>query len=102
MLREPGFKNPRCETCREPTGRALSHNPFAPLHSSDVITIKRKTAFAIEHFGANLDSPHTKVRGKLVDPEVLGIVFCPLDSPCLLYTSPSPRDRTRSRMPSSA
>ena len=22
--------------------------------------------------------------------------------PCLLYTSPSPRDRTRSRMPSSA
>ena len=24
------------------------------------------------------------------------------DYPCLLYTSPSPRDRTRSRMPSSA
>ena len=31
--------------------------------------------------------------------------FCPADSVnsiCLLYTSPSPRDRTRSRMPSSA
>ena len=27
----------------------------------------------------------------------------PIDiDPCLLYTSPSPRDRTRSRMPSSA
>ena len=26
----------------------------------------------------------------------------PEDIPCLLYTSPSPRDRTRSRMPSSA
>ena len=25
-----------------------------------------------------------------------------IDSTCLLYTSPSPRDRTRSRMPSSA
>ena len=25
-----------------------------------------------------------------------------LSVPCLLYTSPSPRDRTRSRMPSSA
>ena len=25
-----------------------------------------------------------------------------LAKPCLLYTSPSPRDRTRSRMPSSA
>ena len=38
-------------------------------------------------------------------------MFCmggPMDTymekeyPCLLYTSPSPRDRTRSRMPSSA
>ena len=28
-------------------------------------------------------------------------VSAPLE-PCLLYTSPSPRDRTRSRMPSSA
>ena len=27
--------------------------------------------------------------------------LCP-NTPCLLYTSPSPRDRTRSRMPSSA
>ena len=26
----------------------------------------------------------------------------PTDKTCLLYTSPSPRDRTRSRMPSSA
>ena len=26
----------------------------------------------------------------------------PPQTPCLLYTSPSPRDRTRSRMPSSA
>ena len=25
-----------------------------------------------------------------------------IELPCLLYTSPSPRDRTRSRMPSSA
>ena len=28
--------------------------------------------------------------------------FAPLNNTCLLYTSPSPRDRTRSRMPSSA
>ena len=34
-----------------------------------------------------------------------GILFCPASGrqyTCLLYTSPSPRDRTRSRMPSSA
>ena len=28
--------------------------------------------------------------------------FDDVGQPCLLYTSPSPRDRTRSRMPSSA
>ena len=34
---------------------------------------------------------------------LLGISFCITSSIyCLLYTSPSPRDRTRSRMPSSA
>ena len=31
----------------------------------------------------------------------LAVVLAEIDS-CLLYTSPSPRDRTRSRMPSSA
>ena len=31
-----------------------------------------------------------------------GTYILPPDPSCLLYTSPSPRDRTRSRMPSSA
>ena len=30
------------------------------------------------------------------------MVYVPEHEDCLLYTSPSPRDRTRSRMPSSA
>ena len=35
--------------------------------------------------------------------EALGVtVLNPCDKPCLLYTSPSPRDRQKSRMPSSA
>ena len=34
----------------------------------------------------------TKTAGGIIIP----------DTACLLYTSPSPRDRTRSRMPSSA
>ena len=33
---------------------------------------------------------------------VLGEAMEPVAMVCLLYTSPSPRDRTRSRMPSSA
>ena len=32
----------------------------------------------------------------------LGLQFNGKNNGCLLYTSPSPRDRTRSRMPSSA
>ena len=32
----------------------------------------------------------------------VGIAHCRWRTTCLLYTSPSPRDRTRSRMPSSA
>ena len=35
-------------------------------------------------------------------PVVQGLKQANQDSDCLLYTSPSPRDRTRSRMPSSA
>ena len=31
-----------------------------------------------------------------------GAISCEAYNHCLLYTSPSPRDRTRSRMPSSA
>ena len=40
----------------------------------------------------------------LIDPlsAVMLVVVTSVSSFCLLYTSPSPRDRTRSRMPSSA
>ena len=37
-----------------------------------------------------------------VDTEATGLQIPERDKFCLLYTSPSPRDRTRSRMPSSA
>ena len=37
---------------------------------------------------------------KILEKYILGEGY--MDETCLLYTSPSPRDRTRSRMPSSA
>ena len=40
-------------------------------------------------------------RQMLRQPEVGGLIIF-ASNICLLYTSPSPRDRTRSRMPSSA
>ena len=42
-----------------------------------------------------IDSPHLSYQEKVEK-------FLLLLEGCLLYTSPSPRDRTRSRMPSSA
>ena len=51
-----------------------------------------------------LDKPFAAVEGAvkgfLFDSQSCG--QCALGETCLLYTSPSPRDRTRSRMPSSA
>jgi len=44
-----------------------------------------------------------KIRVKIIDRTQLILdIFAKRAYSCLLYTSPSPRDRTRSRMPSSA
>ena len=45
-----------------------------------------------------LDLSYVELTAQERDEAVLKV----LDTLCLLYTSPSPRDRTRSRMPSSA
>ena len=39
--------------------------------------------------------------GRNID-RVIAYIQMKMNTACLLYTSPSPRDRTRSRMPSSA
>ena len=55
-------------------------------------SLYRVTGRWTNHDGRALDL--AELRG---EPVVLAMVYT-----CLLYTSPSPRDRTRSRMPSSA
>ena len=50
----------------------------------------------------SLGLPVTKVEDLTGFPECLEGRVKTLHPRCLLYTSPSPRDRTRSRMPSSA
>ena len=57
-----------------------------PATSSVVTTTKTITATVSSPVTTSVSSP----------------VTTSVSSPCLLYTSPSPRDRTRSRMPSSA
>ena len=46
--------------------------------------------------------PLIKAMVECLQPEPMKTIADPACGTCLLYTSPSPRDRTRSRMPSSA
>ena len=55
--------------------------------------------FAVDGLGAAVDLPLEGLRITVVGEAHLD---AELRQGCLLYTSPSPRDRTRSRMPSSA
>ena len=76
---------------RRPTRSTLDRSSAA----SDVY--KRQV---LEDAGVKLSSVASKVLSKsgreMIDALIAG------ERDCLLYTSPSPRDRTRSRMPSSA
>ena len=49
-----------------------------------------------------LGEQETAIEIEIEDPEEVNIKIGDMEITCLLYTSPSPRDRTRSRMPSSA
>ena len=68
--------------------------PLTTSETIDAIIVKFK-----ERFGAELSVNDSVIRNIEALPEGLygSIVYI-----CLLYTSPSPRDRQKSRMPSSA
>ena len=56
---------------------------------------------------AKVATPASKLRARVLDVladegYIRGYSLVEKPGACLLYTSPSPRDRTRSRMPSSA
>ena len=76
-------------------GRALDtlyENGVTELFA--IVASKALSTFDIDHRFVHLDSSTFSLHGDY-DTETD-------DEHCLLYTSPSPRDRTRSRMPSSA
>ena len=58
------------------------------------------TYLAIQRFSKCQNEKDILAETTTVQPKVLPTVS--IEQSCLLYTSPSPRDRTRSRMPSSA
>ena len=106
---------------KEATGAVavLSDSDFnsGKIVSSDELLAGKVAGLVITNNGGNPDSaPNIRIRGgaslNASNNPLIVIDGIPLDivSPagvsnpftCLLYTSPSPRDRTRSRMPSSA
>ena len=56
----------------------------------------------IDNIRINLSSRLSELRLLITDKVRIRQMAINQDNNCLLYTSPSPRDRTRSRMPSSA
>ena len=66
------------------------------------LTFARDGAFVLVHAGQ--DEAAAKDTADLVEQAggKAAVAIGDLADPCLLYTSPSPRDRQKSRMPSSA
>ena len=74
------------------TGKEFRIVEFLALRKGSVLS---KTAF-LSHLYGGMDEP---------EPKIIDVFICKLRRKleiCLLYTSPSPRDRLLSRMPSSA
>ena len=70
---------------------------------NQIMTIERPHAilhFTDPRFWGWLYALEKRIRAKI--PLTYLNIWDDIPYPCLLYTSPSPRDRTRSRMPSSA
>ena len=87
-----------------PTRRAIFSAPAAVVYRG--LTAKRLKELNVDFVDIDDvndegllydDAGMEKIYEKFRDAKVDGLFV-----PCLLYTSPSPRDRTRSRMPSSA
>ena len=89
------------------TGVDLGDRPFTPqqtvLSSSELFSVRLEPIesdlqlIVKARMGERVPTPTIASNG-----DALVVSFSGLTGPCLLYTSPSPRDRTRSRMPSSA
>ena len=101
-----GITHDRCETVADEMrsktlSDSLSRNAVTEA-SSLMSTVSRVRAPSHCAASASKSSPACRLVAVTCHPRSRKRVVRPRPKPCLLYTSPSPRDRTRSRMPSSA
>ena len=90
-----------------------SHDHFLPTHERRIgLVFQRQNLFPHLSSRQNIEFAEKRVNPTLDNLNVDSVIDnleiehllnkYPAQMSCLLYTSPSPRDRTRSRMPSSA
>ena len=81
-----------CLSCSTKQKVTVEYKDYRPLNMSSFVTLQKNIL---------LDTPTEESR--IQDFHIGRLLFAQERIyVCLLYTSPSPRDRTRSRMPSSA
>ena len=86
------FQHLPAKAIRERTLKTIELDRYQPIHHADELG---EIVYLVEVGRVKLQSP---AEGSIFDDESSE----EQEHTCLLYTSPSPRDRTRSRMPSSA
>ena len=87
------------------TLRDGEQSPGFHLDANSKLRIARqleKLGVDVIEAGFPISSPGDFEACRRIAREIRGATVTALARACLLYTSPSPRDRTRSRMPSSA
>ena len=80
------------------------------IYENDALRRRLDALVGADHPAPAGDESFTSKSSSVLAPPHVAVLFNPTNAPllpgmrpdCLLYTSPSPRDRTRSRMPSSA
>ena len=86
----------------EPVDTAIPSISSPTRIPSPSIKSNEKSILLFEEPEANCYPPHIKALAQDIIDATTNQFFIATHSDCLLYTSPSPRDRTRSRMTSSA
>ena len=82
----------------------LFYDGACPLCQAEIVFLTKRNQAGLLHF-VDINSPNYDANQVGVScDQALASMYAQYESGtfCLLYTSPSPRDRTRSRMPSSA
>ena len=93
-----------------PNGRITRKDIESALHSekptkkiNDTKTAAKENPTKTEHFQSESNAENiSRLRKRIAENMIMSKQTSAHVMTCLLYTSPSPRDRTRSRMPSSA